>query len=80
MGTAWRIFERFAHWVGLFIAIAAIVAVGVIIGRPAEKSGYQPNFTNLEQQQKRLVVFFDGTWNSVEATRPIYSPKHPCAG
>jgi len=39
-----RFIERIAHWVGLFIAIVAIVAVGVIIGRPSEKSGNQPNF------------------------------------
>jgi hypothetical protein len=58
----WHWIERIAHWIGLFLAIVAIVAVGVIIGRPSEKSGNQPSFTGAEQQQKRLVVFLDGTW------------------
>jgi uncharacterized protein (DUF2235 family) len=74
----WRVFERIAHWIGLLIAIAAIVAVGVIIGRPAEKSGYQPNFAN-EQQQKRLVVFLDGTWNSVDSNTNVWRMRALCA-
>jgi len=56
-----RLIERIAHWIALFLGIVAIVAVGVIIGRPSEESGNQPNFAGAEQQQKRLAVFLDGT-------------------
>lgn len=68
----WRIFERLAHWVALLLGIVAIVAIGVIIGRPAEKSGNQPNFAGAEQQQKRLAVFLDGTWNSVDSNTNVW--------
>src|SRR5690348_7142922 len=39
-----RWIERIAHTLGLMLAIVAIVWIGVIIGRPSEKSGNQPNF------------------------------------
>jgi hypothetical protein len=68
----WHWIERIAHWIGLFLAVVAIVAVGVIIGRPSEKSGNQPSFTGAEQQQKRLVVFLDGTWNSVNSNTNVW--------
>jgi len=38
MRTAWRWFERILHWA----AIVGIVWVGVMIGKPEEKSGSQP--------------------------------------
>ena len=34
-----RLIERIAHWVALLLGVVAIVAIGVIIGRPSEKSG-----------------------------------------
>jgi len=74
-----RLFERIAHWLALFIAIAAIVAVGVIIGRPSEKSGNQPNFAGADQEQKRLVIFLDGTWNSVESNTNVWRMRALCA-
>ncbi len=74
-----RLIERVAHWFALFLAIAAIVAVGVIIGRPAEKSGNQPNFAGAEQQQKRLVLFLDGTWNSVDSNTNVWRMRALCA-
>lgn len=67
-----RLLERIAHWIALFLAIVAIVAIGVIIGRPAEKSGGQPNFAGAEQLQKRLAVFLDGTWNSVDSNTNVW--------
>lgn len=75
----WRMFERLAHWVALLLGIVAIVAVGVIIGRPAEKSGNQPNFAGSEQQQKRLAVFLDGTWNSVDSNTNVWRMRALCA-
>jgi hypothetical protein len=67
-----RLIERIAHSIGLVLAIVAIVAVGVIIGRPLEKSGYQPNFAGAEQQQKRLAIFLNGTWNSVDSSTNVW--------
>ena len=74
-----RLVERIAHWIALFLGIVAVVAVGVIIGRPSEKSGNQPNFPGAEQQQKRLVVFLDGTWNSVNSNTNVWRMRALCA-
>ena len=74
-----RLFERIAHWFALFIAIAAIVAVVVIISRPSNKSGNQPNFADADHQQKRLVVFLDGTWNSLESNTNVWRMRALCA-
>src|SRR6185437_7300615 len=75
----WHWIERIAYWIGLFLAIVAIVAVGVIIGRPSEKSGNQPSIIGAEQQQKRLVVFLDGTWNSVNSNTNVWRMRALCA-
>jgi hypothetical protein len=61
MKVVLRFIERIAHWFALFIAIAAMIAFGVLVGRPAEKGGNQASFVGAEQQKKRLVVFLDGT-------------------
>lgn len=74
-----RLIERIAHWIALLLGIIAIVAVGVIVGRPAEKSGNQPNFAGVEQQQKRLAVFLDGTWNSVDSNTNVWRMRALCA-
>lgn len=74
-----RVIERTAHSVGLLLAIVAIVWIGVIIGRPAEKSGNQPNFAGAEQQQKRLAIFLDGTWNSVNSNTNVWRMRALCA-
>ena len=68
----WRPLERAAHWIGLFLGIVAIVWIGVIVGRPSEKSGNQPSFAGAEQQQKRLAIFLDGTWNSVDSNTNVW--------
>ena len=49
-----RWIERIAHSIGFLLAIVAIVAVGVIIARPPQKSGNPPNFAGVEQQQKTM--------------------------
>lgn len=74
-----RLIERLAHWFALFFGIVAIVAVGVIIGRPSEKSGAQPNFAGAEQQKKRLALFLDGTWNSVDSNTNVWRMRALCA-
>jgi uncharacterized protein (DUF2235 family) len=74
-----RSIERIAHWIALFLGIVAIVAIGVIIGRPSDKSGNQPSFTGAEQRQKRLSVFLDGTWNSVNSNTNVWRMRALCA-
>jgi uncharacterized protein (DUF2235 family) len=74
-----RWIERIAHTIGLLLAIVAIVWIGVIIGRPSEKSGNQQNFAGAEQQKKRLAVFLDGTWNSVNSNTNVWRMRALCA-
>jgi uncharacterized protein (DUF2235 family) len=74
-----RLIERIAHSIGLLLAIVAIVWIGVFIGRPAEKSGNQSNFAGAEQQKKRLAVFLDGTWNSVNSNTNVWRMRALCA-
>ncbi|MGY3563959.1 uncharacterized protein (DUF2235 family) [Bradyrhizobium sp. USDA 4463] len=67
-----RFIERVAHWFALVLGIVAIVWIGVIVGRPAEKSGSQPTFAGADQKQKRLAVYLDGTWNSVDSNTNVW--------
>jgi hypothetical protein len=64
--------ERIAHWVILLFAIGVIVAIAVVVSRPSEKSGTQPTFAGAEQKQKRLALFLDGTWNSVDSNTNVW--------
>ena len=72
----WRWIERFAHW---FAVLLAIVAIAWIWVRPAEKSGGQPNFAGAEQQRKRLAIFLDGTWNSIDSNTNVWRMRALCA-
>jgi uncharacterized protein (DUF2235 family) len=40
--------------------------------RPSERSGGQSNFAGAEQQQKRLAIFLDGTWNSIDSNTNVW--------
>ena len=71
-----RLLERTAHTIGVILAIGVIAWIWV---RPTEKSGGQPNFAGVEQQQKRLVVFLDGTWNSVDSNTNVWRMRALCA-
>lgn len=71
-----RLVERIAHTIGVILVIGVIAWVWV---RPIEKSGGQPNFAGAEQQQKRLVVFLDGTWNSVDSNTNVWRMRALCA-
>ena len=79
MRKFFRWVERIAHTIGFLLAIIAIVWIGVIIGRPAEKNGNQSNFSSTEQQKKRLAVFLDGTWNSVNSNTNVWRMRALCA-
>jgi uncharacterized protein (DUF2235 family) len=79
MKVVLRLIERIAHWSALFIAIAAMIAFGVLVGRPSEKSGNQPNFVGAEQRQKRLAIFLDGTWNSINSNTNVWRMRALCA-
>jgi len=64
--------ERILLWAGAAAALIALVAVAVIVTRPSEKGGTQPTFAGADLQQKRLVVFLDGTWNSVDSNTNVW--------
>jgi uncharacterized protein (DUF2235 family) len=68
-----------AHYIFLFFVMVGIVAAGVIIGRPPEKGGSQPNFAGVEQEKKRLAVFLDGTWNSINTNTNVWRMRALCA-
>ena len=72
MRTAFRWIERILLWVAAGAALLALVAIAVIVARPSEKGGNQPNFAGADLQQKRLVVFLDGTWNSVDSNTNVW--------
>lgn len=60
------------------VAMVGIVAMGVFFGSPSEKSGTQPNFSGVGEQ-KRLVIFLDGTWNSVDSNTNVWRMRALCA-
>lgn len=74
------------RWIkGIFLAIfqlgitVLIVLAVVVVSRPSETSGSQPNFAGVEQKQKRLVLFLDGTWNSIESNTNVWRMRALCA-
>jgi uncharacterized protein (DUF2235 family) len=67
-----RLIERLAHWAGLVLAIIAIAWIVALVDRPAEKSGSQPTFAGADQKQKRLAIYLDGTWNSVDSNTNVW--------
>ena len=71
-----RVLERTAHTIGVILVIGVIIWIYV---RPTEKSGGQPNFGGAEQQHKRLVVFLDGTWNSIDSNTNVWRMRALCA-
>ena len=71
-----RWIERIAHSIGVLLVIGTIAWIWV---RPVEKSGGQPNFAAAEQQQKRLAIFLDGTWNSINSNTNVWRMRALCA-
>jgi uncharacterized protein (DUF2235 family) len=61
------------------MATVLIVLAVVIVSRPSETSGSQPNFAGVEQKQKRLVLFLDGTWNSIDSNTNVWRMRSLCA-
>lgn len=68
----WRWIERGLHSIAFVLAVGIIAWIVAFVGRPAEKSGSQSNFAGGEQQQKRLAIFLDGTWNSVDSNTNVW--------
>jgi uncharacterized protein (DUF2235 family) len=76
--ASWFIKKLFR--VAIFVlAVSAIVGIGVVVTRPPTKSGNQSNFTGSEQQKKRLAVFLDGTWNSVNSNTNVWRMRALCS-
>lgn len=70
--TSLRWFGKLTLWSVAFVALLAVIVGVVIISRPPEKGGTQPNFAGANLQQKRLVVYLDGTWNSVDSNTNVW--------
>lgn len=77
--TLHRWFRRLAGWALLFAVMAAIAVVVVFIARPSQTGSRQSTFVGAEQQPKRLVVFLDGTWNSVHSNTNVWRMRALCA-
>ena len=77
--TILLIVERIILWPIAIAGAVAIIGVAVIVSRPSESASNQPNFLGAEQQQKRLVVFLDGTWNSVDSNTNVWRMRALCA-
>src|SRR5581483_5016328 len=75
----WHWVWQIAHSIILLAVITAMIAIGVFIGRPGEKGGNQSNVAGADQQQKRLAVFLDGTWNSVDTNTNVWRMRSLCA-
>src|SRR5262249_27027868 len=71
-----RLVERAAHTIGVIVLIGVIAWIWV---RHVEKSGGQPNFAGAEEQQKRLAIFLDGTWNSINSNTNVWRMRALCA-
>lgn len=71
-GTLFRWLGKLAVCAVAFVALLAVIVGVVIVSRPSEKGGTQPNFAGANQQQKRLVVYLDGTWNSVDSNTNVW--------
>jgi uncharacterized protein (DUF2235 family) len=78
---AWHWIWRIAHSLVLLFVLAVMIGIGNYIGRPGEKGGNQSNLAGGvdQQQQKRLAVFLDGTWNSVETNTNVWRMRSLCA-
>lgn len=70
---------KFAIWFAIAGCMFVIAIVVVIIARPSETNTKQSNFSGSEQQPKRLVVFLDGTWNSVHSNTNVWRMRALCA-
>ncbi len=75
----WHRIWRIAHPIILLATVAGMIAIGVFIGRPGEKGGNQSNSIETDQQPKRLAVFLDGTWNSVDTNTNVWRMRSLCA-
>ena len=75
----WRWIERGLHTIAFVLTVGIIAWIVAFVGRPSEKSGSQPNFAGAEQQQKRLAIFLDGTWNSVDSNTNVWRMRALCA-
>lgn len=79
MKSAVRAVERVLLYAGFLAIVALVIGMVVVISRPSEKSGNQANFTGSETQKKRLAVFLDGTWNSVNSNTNVWRMRALCA-
>ena len=65
--------------VGYGILVAMVVAVIIIVGQPQTTGGNQEAFLGPTDQNKRLAIFLDGTWNQVNSNTNVWRMRALCA-
>lgn len=66
-------------WFAIFALMFFIAIVVVIVARPSETNVKQTNHQAVDGQPKRLVLFLDGTWNSVHSNTNVWRMRALCA-
>jgi len=74
-----KILERLLLWPAAILGVIAVLGLAVLLGRPEDKGGNQGAFAGTEHTQKRLVIFLDGTWNSVASNTNVWRMRALCA-
>jgi len=64
--------RRGMHWIALALAFIAIAAIVSVVVQPSEKNSSQSAIAGVSQQPKRLAIFLDGTWNSVDSNTNVW--------
>ncbi|MBN9085189.1 MAG: DUF2235 domain-containing protein [Rhizobiales bacterium] len=70
--SIWHGIERGILWFSVLVLLCAVIAIGAIVSRPPQRGGNQATFAGVEQQKKRLVIYLDGTWNSVNSNTNVW--------
>ena len=70
--SIWHGIERGILWLSVLVLLCAVIAIGAIVSRPPQRGGNQATFAGVEQQKKRLVIYLDGTWNSVNSNTNVW--------
>lgn len=78
-GKKFRAFERLFIWSFAILGLITFIGLAVVITRPADKGGRQSSFIGSERENKRLVIFLDGTWNNVKTNTNVWRMRALCA-
>lgn len=72
-------YRKLAGAFALVVCMALIAVLVVFVVRPSETASRQAASSVTEQGPKRLVVFLDGTWNTVNTNTNVWRMRALCA-